>query len=101
MPTGQVIEYLRRTTITGLTDGQLLSRYVEHGDQIAFEALVRRLGPLVLAVCRRLLHDEHDSADAFQATFLALVRKAASLRSPELVAHWLYGTAVNSALKAR
>jgi RNA polymerase sigma factor (sigma-70 family) len=84
-----------------LTDGQLLERFLRDRDQAAFEALVRRYGPMVLGVCRRLLGDPHDADDAFQTTFLVLVYKAASVMPRELVGHWLYGVAHRTALKAR
>jgi RNA polymerase sigma factor (sigma-70 family) len=84
-----------------LTDSQLLARFIERRDEAAFEALVRRHGPMVLGVCRRVLGSVHDAEDAFQATFLVLARKAASLRSRELVGNWLYGTAYRTALQAR
>jgi RNA polymerase sigma factor (sigma-70 family) len=83
-----------------LTDGQLLECFIEHRDDAAFAALVRRHGPMVWGVCRRLLH-QHDAEDAFQATFLVLVRKAASIVSRERVANWLYGVAHQTALQAR
>jgi DNA-directed RNA polymerase specialized sigma24 family protein len=67
------------------TDGQLLARFVARHDEAAFAALVRRHGPTVLAVCRRVLHDRQDADDAFQATFLILVRKARSIARPELL----------------
>jgi RNA polymerase sigma factor (sigma-70 family) len=85
----------------GLTDGQLLECFISRREEAAFEALVRRLGPMVLGVCRRVLRNHHDAEDAFQATFLVLVRKAASVVPRERVANWLYGVAYQTALKAR
>src|SRR5215467_11039789 len=100
----KVIQHLRRTVLlrdeAGLTDGQLLECFVEHRDEAAFAALVKRHGPMVWGVCRRLLN-EHDAEDAFQATFLVLVRKAASIVPRERVANWLYGVARQTALQAR
>jgi RNA polymerase sigma factor (sigma-70 family) len=84
-----------------LTDGQLLEQFLAQRDEAAFEELVRRYGPMVLGVCRRVLRHEQDVEDAFQATFLVLVRKARSLQSRELVGHWLYGVAYRTALRAR
>jgi HlyD family secretion protein len=83
------------------SDEQLLQRFIESSDEAAFADLVRRHGPMVLAVCRRILNNEQDAADAFQGTFLVLVRKAASLSQPELLGPWLYGVAYRTALKAR
>jgi RNA polymerase sigma factor (sigma-70 family) len=83
------------------SDGQLLDQFIGQHDEAAFEALVKRHGPMVLGVCRRLLGNPHDADDAFQATFLILVHKAASLKSCELVGNWLYGVAYNTALAAR
>jgi RNA polymerase sigma factor (sigma-70 family) len=98
-----VIRHLRRTVLEqgGMTDGQLLESFITQHDEAAFAALVRRHGPMVLGVCRRVLHDSHDAEDAFQATFLVLVRKAASIRQRELVGNWLYGTAYRAALETR
>src|SRR5262249_11635454 len=90
-----------RTAGGHLTDGQLLERFLSRREEAAFEALVRRHGPMVLGVCRRLLRCDHDAEDAFQATFLVLVRKAASVVPRELVGNWLYGVAHRTALKAR
>src|SRR5262249_43507721 len=94
---------LRRAarTLEGLGDGDLLGLYAVGGDEGAFEAIVRRHGPMVLGVCRRLLRDPHDAQDAFQATFLVLGRKAASGRPAELLPNWLYGVARRTALRAR
>jgi RNA polymerase sigma factor (sigma-70 family) len=86
---------------TRLTDGQLLENYLTCRDRAALEALVRRHGPMVWGVCRRVLRDHHDAEDAFQATFLVLVRKAASVRPRSMVGNWLYGVAHHTALKAR
>jgi RNA polymerase sigma factor (sigma-70 family) len=100
---GRVIQTLRRATLpqAGLTDGQLLESYISSREEAAFAALVHRHGPMVWGVCRRVLRSHHDAEDAFQATFLVLVRKAASLAQREKVANWLYGVAHQTALKAR
>ena len=80
-------------SVSGLTEGQLLERFVSSRDEFAFGAIVARHGPMVLGVCRGVLDDPHDVEDAFQATFLVLVRKAAGLRDRERLAQWLYGVA--------
>ncbi len=104
-PISGVIQHLGRAVLlrdgAGLTDGQLLTDYISRHDEAALAALVRRHGAMVWGVCRRVLRDYHDAEDAFQATFLVLVRKAASIASRELVANWLYGVAHQTALKAR
>jgi RNA polymerase sigma factor (sigma-70 family) len=82
-------------------DGELLTRYRNERDQDAFGSLVRRHGPMVLGVCRRVLRDYHAAADAFQATFLVLAKKADAVRPPDRLAPWLYGVAYRTALKAR
>ncbi|MBL8798696.1 MAG: sigma-70 family RNA polymerase sigma factor, partial [Planctomycetia bacterium] len=82
-------------------DQHLLQAYTARRDPAAFADLVRKHGPLVLGVCRRVLHDTHDAEDAFQATFLVLVRKAGSIRKREAVASWLYGVAYRLASKLK
>src|SRR5213083_2590539 len=83
------------------TDAWLLARFRADREEAAFEALVRLHGPMVLGVCRRVLGNSHDAEDAFQATFLVLVRKAASIGQRELLGNWLYGVAYRTALDAR
>jgi RNA polymerase sigma factor (sigma-70 family) len=83
------------------TDCELLEQFVQRKDEAAFAALVRRHGPMVFSVCRRVLHQSEDTEDAFQATFLVLARKAAHLKRPELLANWLYGVAYRTAQHAR
>jgi RNA polymerase sigma factor (sigma-70 family) len=84
-----------------LTDGKLLERFRARGEEAAFTLLLQRHGPMVLGLCRRLLGQEQDAEDAFQATFLVLVRKAASIRARDSLASWLYGVARHIALRAR
>jgi RNA polymerase sigma factor (sigma-70 family) len=84
-----------------LDDHQLLQRFATVREEAAFAALVRRHGPLVLGVCRRILHDPHDAEDAFQATFLALARRAASVGRRAALATWLYQVAYHAALRTR
>jgi RNA polymerase sigma factor (sigma-70 family) len=83
------------------TDRQLLNRFAEDGDQASFGELVQRHGPLVWGVCRRVLQNDHDADDAFQATFLVLSRKASATCWHESVKHWLYEVAYRVALRAR
>jgi RNA polymerase sigma factor (sigma-70 family) len=100
-----VVRYLQtffeEGTVAGLSDGQLLGRFVERREEAALEALVRRHGPMVWGVCRRVLQDHHDAEDAFQATFFVLARRAASILPREKVGNWLYGVAYQTARKAR
>jgi RNA polymerase sigma factor (sigma-70 family) len=97
-------------TATGLTDGELLERYAARRSEsaeaaaaaeMAFAALVDRHGPMVWGVCRRVLGDAHEAEDAFQATFLVLVRKVRSVRVDGSLGRWLYGVAHRVALRAR
>ena len=85
----------------GLTDSDLWERYVRRRDEVAFEAIVHRHGPMVLGVCRRILRNEQDAEDAFQVTFLVLARRAHSLRSPEAIANWLHGVASRASREVR
>ncbi len=88
-------------TATGMAEGELLERFVASQDESAFEALIARHGPMVLGVCRRLLRDPNDVDDAFQATFLVLVRKAGTLQQRHLLGNWLYGVAHRVATRSR
>jgi RNA polymerase sigma factor (sigma-70 family) len=83
------------------TDRELLERFFRGQDEAGFQALVRRHGPLVLKVCRRILHQEQDAEDAFQATFLVLARRGGSLVNPDLLGSWLYGVAFRIARRIR
>jgi RNA polymerase sigma factor (sigma-70 family) len=82
-------------------DAELLRRFAASQDEYAFAALVKRHGPMVLGVCRRVLGHAHDAEDAFQATFLVLAKKAAAVAKREAVASFLYGVAYRTALRAR
>ncbi len=101
---GTALEHLRDLfsagTVVGLTDGQLLSRYATSRDGQAFEALVARHGPMVLATCRAILRHEHDVEDAFQATFFVLARKAGAVRVGETLGGWLHRVAYRVAVQA-
>src|ERR1051326_9258286 len=83
------------------SDCQLLEAYAAANDQAAFTALVRRHGPMVLGVCRRVLQDVHHAEDAFQAVFLTLARKAALLHTGESLTGWLHRVSYRAALRAR
>ena len=84
-----------------LSDEQLLDHFVERREDAVFEEIVGRHGPMVWGVCRRVLRDRHDAEDAFQATFIVLARKAASVMIREKLGHWLYGVAYQTAMKAK
>lgn len=101
-----LLHYLRR--LSGgpsaggdLDDAQLLRRFQSDRDETAFTAIVQRYGAMVWALCVRRLGETSEAEDAFQATFLVLVRKASSLRGPELLGPWLHGVAYRTALKVR
>src|SRR5213595_501573 len=97
---GKVLQHLGLAD-GGLTDGQLLGRFLDGGEEAAFAALVTRHGPLVLGVCRRVLRHQQDTEDAFQATFVVLARKARSICKQSSLASWLYKVAYRIALRAR
>jgi RNA polymerase sigma factor (sigma-70 family) len=108
MPAGQlggVLRHLRDVARqhegNRVGDAELLERFLAHRDHRAFESLVRRHGPMVLGVCRRVLGNQADAEDAFQATFLVLVRKAAAIVPRTQVGNWLHGVAHKTALKAK
>jgi RNA polymerase sigma factor (sigma-70 family) len=90
-----------RQDLAASTDAQLLDRCIASRDDMAFEEMVRRHGPMVFAVCRRLGLGRQDAEDAFQATFLVLARKLAAIRPRGMVGNWLYGVAYRAALKAK
>jgi RNA polymerase sigma factor (sigma-70 family) len=101
----ELLQHLRRTSllrdVADATDGQLLDSFIARREEGAIEALVRRHAPMVWGVCRRLLRNPQDAEDAFQATFLVLVRKAASIVPRGMVANWLHGVAYQSAVRVR
>ena len=96
-----VHQVMDRRDAPDTTDGELLERFVLQQDEAAFALLLRRHGPLVLGVCRRMLSDPHDVEDAFQATFYIFVRKAASIAHGKAVGSWLYRVAYHTAAKVR
>lgn len=107
MSQGQLDAVLRQlhdltgTAAAELSDGQLLECFARHRDAAAFELLLRRHGPMVHGVCRRILRDAGEAEDAFQATFLVLVRRAAELNRMGSLAGWLHGVAYRVAVRAR
>src|SRR5262245_18413782 len=88
-------------TADALPDRQLLERFTRQREEDWFAALVRRYGPLVLGVCRRVLGNSHDAEDAIQATFLVLVRKADAVARTDSLGGWLHQVAYHAALRAR
>src|SRR5947209_15585899 len=104
VPLNNLLQHLRKSAglpAGEVTDAELLYRFVSRRDAAAFELLVRRHERMVLGVCRRILRDVQDAEDAFQATFLILVRKAQSIEQGASVAGWLYRVAQRVALTAR
>jgi len=104
-PLRELMQGLRQAAGSGeagdLSDAELLRRWVARRDAAAFEVLLWRHGPTILCLCRRLLRDGHAAEDAFQAAFLALAIKAASIGRGEAVGAWLYKVAYRAALRAR
>src|SRR5262249_2498141 len=102
---GPLLRHLRKIIDSphrsGVTDAELLERFVRSRDESAFELLVWRHQRMVLGVCRRVVPDAHDAEDAFQAAFLALAHKASSLGRVRTVAGWLHRVAYHVALRAR
>src|SRR5438105_4697293 len=100
-----VLRHLRRLCEAepgrDLDDGELLERFLARREEAAFALLLQRHGPMVLGVCQRVLHDRHAAEDAFQATFLVLVRRSAAIRQRGSLASWLYGVAQHVARRAR
>src|SRR5438034_11816375 len=104
MPSSQLsgfIQHLRSVLHDGqrLTGGELLERFTSLHEESAMATLVRRHAAMVWGVCCRVLHNHPDAEDAFQATFLVLVRKARSIRPRDKVANWLYGVAYQTAVR--
>jgi RNA polymerase sigma factor (sigma-70 family) len=100
-----LLAFIRHLAASGthaeLTDGELLERFARQREETVFLTLVQRHGPMVLGICQGILHDDHDAEDIFQATFLVLVRKPASIGKPASLASWLHGVAYRLAMKAR
>src|SRR5207244_6001266 len=101
----RAIQHIRKAVFMengqSMTDGHLLESFLARKEEAAFEALVNRHGPMVLAVCQRVLRNTHDAEEAFQATFLVLIRKASSIKPREMIGNWLYGVAYRTAMGAR
>ena len=102
-PLARLVQHLRRTLdatdVATLPDDDLLRRFRDTREPTAFEAIVMRHGPRVLTACRRVLSNDTDVEDAFQATFVVLMREAGSVRTGGVLGHWLFGVAHRVALQ--
>jgi RNA polymerase sigma factor (sigma-70 family) len=101
LATPDLVRLFEEGSLAGLSDWQLLDRFVSHRDETAFEALVSRHGTMVLGICRRMLGFSVDVDDAFQATFLVLIKRAHALGPSDAIGAWLHGVAVRVARRAR
>ena len=96
-----LLQQVRRLAATSSSDEQLLADFLARRSDDAFSALIGRHGPMVLNVCRRILHDHHAAADVFQATFLTLADRASAIRRPASLPGFLHGVAYRLAVRAR
>ena len=101
LATAELVRLFDTGSLSGLTEWELLEKFLTHRDELAFQVLVSRHGPMVLGICRRMLANAADVEDAFQATFLVLLKRAGSLGPGDAVAAWLHGVAVRVAQQAR
>jgi RNA polymerase sigma factor (sigma-70 family) len=105
LQSGTLLRHIRKLALGNCappgSDSQLLDAFLTHRDESAFAALMARHGPLVLRVCRRVLGQEQDAEDAFQATFLVLARHVGSIRKRQALGSWLYGVAYRTAMEAK
>src|SRR5262245_61063654 len=96
-----LLDHVRRLAGTAAPDDHLLAEFVARRDEATFAALVGRHGPMVLTLCRRILRDGHAAEDVFQATFLVLADRAASIQRRASLASWLHGVAYRLAVRAK
>src|SRR5271165_3009843 len=96
-----LLQHVRRLATTASSDEQLLADFLARGGDEAFSALIGRHGPMVLNVCRRILHDAHAAEDVFQATFLVLADRASAIRRRASLGGFLHGVAYRLAVRAR
>src|SRR5262245_1300246 len=94
-------QVLHEQAVAGLRDGQLLELFVGGGDETAFATLMERHGPMVLGLCERVLGNHEDAADALQATFLVMARRATAIKKPDSLGAWLHGVAYRVAMQMR